>query len=223
MNSYEERKQARYDRYSELSIKAKTESEQAYNASNAATAGIPFGQPILVGHHSEGAHRRAIATAHKKMDKCVELTDKSEYYKNKADGVLNNESISSDDPEAITKLENKLKILQDQHEIIKKQPHESWQLSNSNGNIRRIKLRIALLKKQEKVTDSEKIINGITIKVNTDINRVQLLFEDIPDKETRTKLKQNGFRWSPYNKAWQRMISDHALWMAEDIAKEIGV
>lgn len=220
--AYEDKRQSRYTRYSDLADKAKAESEQAYDASNKATEGIPFGQPILVGHHSESAHRRAIKTAHAKMDRCVELTRKAEHYKDKADGILNNDAISSDDPDAVTKLEAKLKGMQEQHDIIKGQPHESWQLSNSSGNMRRVKLRIEQLKRQATVQDTEKVINGITVKIDTDINRVQLLFPNRPAEETRTRLKQNGFRWSPYNQAWQRMITDHAIWLAEDIAKDVG-
>ncbi|HAO14890.1 MAG TPA: hypothetical protein DDE71_04930, partial [Tenacibaculum sp.] len=40
--------------------------------------GIPFGQPILVGHHSEKRHRRTIEKAHRAMDKCLEESKKAE-------------------------------------------------------------------------------------------------------------------------------------------------
>ena len=33
----------------------------AFDAAHRAVAGIPFGQPILVGHHSERRHRRDLA------------------------------------------------------------------------------------------------------------------------------------------------------------------
>jgi len=69
---------------------------------------MPFGQPILVGHHSEARHRREIARSHSQMDKCVELSNKSEYYANKADATKNNNAISSDNPEAIDLLREKL-------------------------------------------------------------------------------------------------------------------
>jgi hypothetical protein len=43
-----------------------------------------------------------------------------------------------------------------------------------------------------------------------EIDRLQILFEDIPDADTRTALKSNGFRWSPRYKAWQRQLTDNA-------------
>ena len=60
MNAYEERKQARIDRYHELSAKNRTRAQGRFKASDDAVAGIPAGQPILVGHHSERRHRRAL-------------------------------------------------------------------------------------------------------------------------------------------------------------------
>lgn len=47
--------------------------------------GIPFGQPILVGHHNENRHKRTIERAHKAMDKCVEERDKAIDYRRRAE------------------------------------------------------------------------------------------------------------------------------------------
>jgi len=80
---------------------------------------IPMGQPILVGHHSERAHRNAIKRSCNAMDKCVELSNKSEYYANKADATKNNNAISSDNPEAIDLLREKLIKLEGQRTAIK--------------------------------------------------------------------------------------------------------
>ena len=33
----------------------------------------------------------------------------------------------------------------------------------------------------------------------------------IPDAETRTMLKKNGFKWSPTNNAWQRQLTPNAM------------
>lgn len=46
-------------------------------ASSAATAGIPFGQPILVGHHSERRHRNDLARSHRHMDNAVAASDQA--------------------------------------------------------------------------------------------------------------------------------------------------
>lgn len=44
-------------------------AEGEFEKSHAATAGIPFGQPILVGHHSQRRHERAIERSHAAADR----------------------------------------------------------------------------------------------------------------------------------------------------------
>ena len=61
MNAYEERLQARKERLEARAGTAAARSDAAYNRSRKATEGIVMGQPILVGHHSEGRHRRDLA------------------------------------------------------------------------------------------------------------------------------------------------------------------
>ena len=70
-------------------------------------------------------------------------------------------------------------------------------------------------KTETETTQAEEInakINGesITIKRNKDIMRLQIFFDGIPQPETRQKMKINGFRWSPSNKAWQRLLNGNA-------------
>jgi hypothetical protein len=59
-----ERLQRRADAHS-------AKADAAYQRAHAAVAMIPLGQPILVGHHSERGHRRAIARSHAAMDTSV--------------------------------------------------------------------------------------------------------------------------------------------------------
>jgi len=47
-------------------------------------SGIPFGQPILVGHHSERRHRRAIERADNAMRRGIEESDKAKYFAGRA-------------------------------------------------------------------------------------------------------------------------------------------
>lgn len=220
MNAYEEKRQARAERYAELSAKARAGATQAYEHSNRLVEHIPFGQPILVGHHSEKMHRNTLERSNNAMRKSIDLTEKAEYYERKAESAQNNHAISSDDPDAIAKLKDKLKTLEENREKIKAQPHEAYQISNIGQNIRTIKQRIEYLESQSKVTDSEELINGITVKVNKELNRVQLLFPSIPSVELREKMKSRGFKYSPTNQAWQRMISGYAIQLAKEIAKE---
>ena len=43
--------------------------------------------------------------------------------------------------------------------------------------------------------------------VNLANNRLQLMFEDKPSEEIINTLKQNGFKWAPKGKAWQRPLN----------------
>jgi hypothetical protein len=231
MNSYEERQQARAERYRELAEKARQQSNQAHEQSNRLADAIPFGQPILVGHHSETRHRHDIDRIHNGMMKSIELSEKAEYYENKVSGIENNNSISSDDPDAIVKLKQKLVQLETKREKFKEYNKKarqdkteqlpSYELSNLGQNIRSVKQRIEYLERQINIQDSEEVINGVSLKINKDENRVQLVFPSIPSEMVRTKLKGNGFHWSPYNGCWQRQISDWAIQIAKDILKEV--
>lgn len=69
---------------------------------------IPFGQPILIGHHSEGRDRRFRSRMRGAMDKSVEASKKADYYEAKVTAIENNIAIFSDDPDAIVKLQAKI-------------------------------------------------------------------------------------------------------------------
>lgn len=214
--TYEEKQARKLERYQELVIKSENASDTAYEQSHRISEMIPFGQPILVGHHSEGRHRRDIDRIHNLMGKSIELKEKSEYYSNKVDNLLNSTSISSDDPEAINKLKEKLVRLEEERIKIKARPHQAYELPNLSGNIRQVKQRIESLERQSKIIEIEETVNGITLKIDKEDNRVKLMFPSIPSEEVRSKLKQNGFRWSPYNKAWQRQINDWSIHLAKE-------
>ena len=118
MNSYEAKQEARKERYQSKAVKAEQESNDRFSASRKITEMIPMGQPILVGHHSESGHRAALKRSAQNMDKSVEANKKAEYYEQKAASVGTG-GISSDDPEAITKLQAKLAGLKQGQEYMK--------------------------------------------------------------------------------------------------------
>lgn len=69
--------------------------------------------------------------------------------------------------------------------------------------------------------NKEEAIEGVKIIQNTDLDRLQLLFEGKPAQEIISILKKNGFRWSPTNKAWQRQLTPNAICASNKIIKEI--
>ena len=50
-----------------------------------------------------------------------------------------------------------------------------------------------------------------------EIIRVQFIFPGKPDDETRTMLKENGFRWAPSQGAWQRQLTANAKYAAHRV------
>ncbi len=106
MNAYEQKQEARRERYLEHAEKAEGRSRDAWAQSDRCVEGIPPGQPILVGHHSEGRHRRAIEKCHKAMGRGLAEQSKASHYEHKAEAVGRG-GISSDDPDAVTKLREK--------------------------------------------------------------------------------------------------------------------
>lgn len=101
-------------------------------------------------------------------------------------------------------------------------PHPFSGGTTSNAaNIRTVKERIALLENRSTDETQEETIGAATIVDNVEENRVQILFPGKPAEEIRTLLKQNGFRWSPSNGAWQMHRSPMALHRAREIASRL--
>lgn len=117
MNDYEQRQEAKRERYEELADKADRAHDAAHKRVKQISDMIPFGQPILVGHHSERHHRADVNRVERGMDKAVAEMNKAEHYRNKAAGV-GRAGISSDDPEAVQKLKEKLaKLTRNQEQM----------------------------------------------------------------------------------------------------------
>src|SRR3990167_1814385 len=119
MNHFEQKRAAKAERFEELAAKHRKQAEARHATARSIGDMIPFGQPILVGHHSERGHRAAIAKIDTNMRKGFEHSDTAEYYENKADNARNNTAIFSDDPEAVTKLQEKIAIHEALRERIK--------------------------------------------------------------------------------------------------------
>lgn len=91
-----------------------------------------------------------------------------------------------------------------------------FDLSSSLGEIKRIERRLGFLA-QIKPTDEDNSwsFEGGRAKLNYELNRLQIIFESKPDDEIRMKLRECGFRWSPRNKAWQRLITHDSICAAK--------
>lgn len=105
-----ERLERKLEKREEWSGKARARSEARFGTASRIADAIPFGQPILVGHHSEGRARRDQARIHSNMDKGVAESKLATHHASKADGIerMLDRSIFDDDPDAIEALEARI-------------------------------------------------------------------------------------------------------------------
>lgn len=219
---YEERREKRKLRYDELSRRAEERSAQYSNSKANRILAMTPGQPIIIGHHSERMARRLHQKAWQDIGKSIEEDKKSQYYKDKVDTVENSKVIYNDDPNAIQKLKDKLEYLEKQKELIKQdEEHTSWQLQNIGARIRETKRRIARLEKLEKIEFEDREFVGGKIVHNKEINRIQILFDEIPNEETRSALKHRGFHWSRREGAWQREFNENTIKATNILIKDV--
>lgn len=78
----------RADRFEDYSAKRAREAEGARQAAEQISERFAFGQPILVGHHSERKARKDQERMHNAMSRAVSLWDTAEYWQQRAAGAL---------------------------------------------------------------------------------------------------------------------------------------
>ena len=115
-NPYEARKQAKIEKYREIADRKRRGAAATLDRARSMADAIPLGQPILVGHHSEQRDRNYRNRIQSIYSKGLELDKTAQYYEEKADRLENNRAISSDDPEAVRKLREKLTNLEILHD-----------------------------------------------------------------------------------------------------------
>lgn len=249
MNDYMQRKQDRIDRYREKADKARAESDALSKQSRDMIHAIPMGQPII-----NAADARYRERAGNKMRQSIAAYEKAEYYEAKAEAAESNTAISSDDPEAIAKLTEKLEGLKAAQELMKSVnafyrkhgtchgaeglseemaekldqdvknglslanvPFPSYALSNNNQEIHRVQDRIKKLTEAKELGYTGWEFDGGTVKANMEKNRLQVFFDAIPDEDIRKEMKTWGFRWARSEGAWQRQLTDNAIYAASRI------
>lgn len=78
----------------------------------------------------------------------------------------------------------------------------------------RMREKLQAVKEQE---SKEMKFEGGTLVWNYEEDRLQILFDNIPEESKRKELKSSGFRWSPRNKAWQRQLTSNAIYAAKRV------
>lgn len=119
--TYRDRREARADRLEEWAGKREAKAEAAETSARQLADQIPFGQPILVGHHSEGHARRDAERIYNRTAKAYEHSTKADEMARKAASIraAADRSIYSDDEDAIERLEERIAELEAERDSIK--------------------------------------------------------------------------------------------------------
>jgi phospholipid N-methyltransferase len=83
-----ERAEERAERFEGYQENRASDAEAARNAVSSIAEHIPFGQPILVGHHSERRARKDAERIENGMRKAVKMWETSQYWESRAAGAL---------------------------------------------------------------------------------------------------------------------------------------
>ncbi len=169
--SYRERRLAKAERLRGWADGRERKAASAHDQSDAAVAGIPLGQPVMVGHHSQRGHERALERSRASMTAAVEHDEKAREMRDRATNIeaSASQAIYSDDEDAEERLTEKIAGLEAKRDRIKAEnatfrkehreqlktmtayqrdralPHPSYELTNLSGNISRLRKRQANL------------------------------------------------------------------------------
>lgn len=104
--TYRGRRLAKADRLREWADKRDVKAEAARARADGISDMIPFGQPVLVGHHSEGRHRRDLGRIRSGYEAEMESRSKADEFRRRAESIeaAAGRAVYSDDPDAIAQL-----------------------------------------------------------------------------------------------------------------------
>ena len=116
-----ERLERKLERRRDWAAAREADAASRFKTAHSIVEHIPFGQPILVGHHSEKRHRAALSRHDANMSKGCESASMAEHHEQKAAGLKTQleRSIFSDDPDAIEALEAKVEALEAERDRMK--------------------------------------------------------------------------------------------------------
>lgn len=147
----QERAKAKAEKYNNWAAGAEKKSEQFYEKSQKAVEGIVMGQPILIGHHSEKRHRKALDNSWNAMGKSVEMSKKADEHSGKAGyWERKTEDINLSMPESVEYFAEKLVKAKEYHEGLKSGKYEkrhSYSLTYARKEVNDLQKKCEVAKK----------------------------------------------------------------------------
>lgn len=176
MSTYRERRERRAEQLRQRAQTADVKANAAHAQSRAIGDLIPFGQPILVGHHSQRRHERDIARIDRAMRASVEGSQKADGMRSRADNIeaAADRAIYDDDPDAIERLTARIAQIERRRDEMKdrnaryrsehkaelrdlhpyernqRMPHPAYEVTNLTANIGRLRKRLEHLQAPER-------------------------------------------------------------------------
>ena len=93
-------------------------------------------------------------------------------------------------------------------------PYPSFHLTNNSAVIRQTKKRIEELSQKAETEYEGWAFEGGEVKMNRQANRLQVFFGEKPDRDICSAMRHGGFKWAPRVGAWQRQLTDNAIYAA---------
>lgn len=147
----QERAKLKAEKYTQWAAGAEQKSNEYYQKSHSITDHIPFGQPILVGHHSEAKHRRDLEKSWNAMGKSIEMSNKAEAHESKAEyWERKAEDINLSMPESVEYFAYKLEKAKEYHEGLKSGKYErqhSFSLTYAKKEVNEVEKNLNTAKK----------------------------------------------------------------------------
>ena len=93
--------------------------------------------------------------------------------------------------------------------------------SNINQEIKRNRDRLTQIQRVKDAGTSETEYNGFRVVENSELMRLQIIFNGKPEPEVRDILKSNGFKWAPSQSAWQCQLTSNAKYSLKRVVEQL--
>lgn len=132
MNTFEQQRQSRIARMESRADRARGMAARIEQSARKRAEIIPFGQPILIGHHSETRDRNYRGRITRDFDRAARLRAYADECDRRAAAAERNTAVFSDDPNAPAKLREKLAEREERQRQMKK-INAAWRKAGKAG------------------------------------------------------------------------------------------